>query len=103
MMHRLMNAASQHRARLTVLAFLGILVPIFFGAPQGEGSRITAAVLLVLAAVGVLFVLAVNLSGRDPDAETRALDIAPDPLAAALFARWLRRSTSAGRSSRGPC
>lgn len=92
MMHRLMNAVSRHRARLTVVAFFGILFPFLVVAPQGEGSRITAAVLLSLAAVCVLLVLAVNLSGRDPDAETRALDVAPDPLAAALFARWLRRS-----------
>lgn len=92
MMHRLMSAASRHRARLTVVAFFGILFPLLVVVPQGEGSRITAAVLLVLAAAGVLFVLAVNLSGRDPDAEARALDVAPDPLAAALFARWLRRS-----------
>lgn len=92
MMHRLMSAASRHRARLTVVAFFGILFPLLVVVPQGEGSRITAAVLFSLAAVGVLFVLAVNLSGRDPDAESRALDVAPDPLAAALFARWLRRS-----------
>lgn len=92
MMHRLMTAASRHRAPLTVLAFFGILSPLLVIAPQGEGSQIIAAVLLTLAVVGVLFVLAVNLSGRDPDAETRALDVAPDPLAAALFVRWLRRS-----------
>jgi hypothetical protein len=92
MMHRLMNAASRHRARLTVVAFLGILVPLLVVVPQGEGSRTTAAVLLVLAAAGVLLVLAVNLSGWDPDAATRAIDVAPDPLAAGLFARWLRRS-----------
>lgn len=92
MMQRLMNAASRHRARLTFVAVFGILVPFLVVAPQGEGSRITAAVLLSLAAVGLLFVLGVNLSGRDPDAEARARDVAPDPLAAALFARWLRRS-----------
>lgn len=92
MMHRLMGAASRHRAWLTVVAFFGILFPFLVVAPQGEGSRITAAVLLSLAAVGLTFVLAINLSGRDPDAETRALDVAFDPFAAALFARWLRRS-----------
>ncbi len=92
MMQRVMNAASRHRASLTVLAFFVILFPFLVVTQQGEGSRIAAAVLLVLAAVGVLFVLAVNLSGRDPDAEARARDVAPDPLAAALFARWLRRS-----------
>lgn len=92
MMGRLIHAASRHRARLSVVAFVGMLFPFMIVVPHGEGSRIIAVVLLSLAAVGVVFVLAVNLSGRDPDAETRALHVAPDPLAAALFARWLRRS-----------
>ena len=92
MMHRLMDAASRHRAWLTVLAFFVILIPFLLVAPSDEGSSVGAAVFLVLAAAGFVFLLAVNLSGRDPDAEARALDVAPDPLAAALFARWLRRS-----------
>ncbi len=72
----------------------------------GPESSVTAA--LVLGVVGAALVLlvvllAVNLSGSDPDAERRASDAigvdpagsdpaSPDPASVALLGRWLRRS-----------
>lgn len=91
MIQRLMNAASRHRWPLILLAFFVTIVPLAVAGPESGGSPVTAAV-LVLAAAAFVCLLAVNLSGRDPDADVRALDIAPDPLSAALFARWMRRS-----------
>ena len=91
MMQRLIDTASRRRWPLTILAFFVIIAPLLVVRPEGEGSRITA-VALVLAALAIVFLLAVNLSGRDPDADARALDVAPDPLSAALFARWMKRS-----------
>ncbi len=91
MMKRIIDAAARRRWPLTILAFITILGPLVYVRPDGEGTNI-AAVVLVLAAIALIFLLAVNLSGRDPDADARALDVAPDPLSAALFARWMRRS-----------
>ncbi len=91
MIQRLVDAASRRRWPLTVVAFILILIPIVVVGPATESARITTLV-LALAGLAFLFLLAVNLSGRDPDAEARALVVAPDPLSAALFARWMRRS-----------
>ncbi len=91
MIQRLVDAASRRRWPLTVVAFILILIPFVVVGPATESARITTLV-LALAGLAFLFLLAVNLSGRDPDAEARALEVAPDPLSAALFARWMRRS-----------
>lgn len=91
MIQRLMNAASRHRVPLIVLAIIVTVIPASV-AWQGSGVSAVTVTVLVLVVVSVLFVMAVSLSGRDPDAEARAQDVAPDPLSAALFARWMRRS-----------
>ncbi len=91
MIQRLVDAASRRRWPLTVVAFILILIPFVVVGPVTESAWITTLV-LALAGLAFLFLLAVNLSGRDPDAEARALVVAPDPLSAALFARWMRRS-----------
>ncbi len=91
MIARLIDAASRRRWPLTILAFVVLILPLIVVRPEGEGSRITATA-IVLAALAFAFLVVVNLSGRDPDADDRARDVAPDALSAALFARWMRRS-----------
>lgn len=91
MMRRMMDAAGRHGWPLMVAVVLVGLVSSLVAGPEG-GTSWVAQTLFVLVAVGLVFVLVVNLSGRDPDVEARALEIAPDRLSAALFARWMKRS-----------
>jgi hypothetical protein len=63
------------------------------GAPEGSTTNWVAGGLLLLILVVTLVVLALNLAGRDPDAELRArLAFGDDPASLALLTRWLRRS-----------
>ena len=89
-MSRLADLLARSRWPLLVLP---VVVSGFLLRSSGDGAVpvISTAIfgLVLLALVGVLIA---NLSGRDPDAEQRAAGLDSDPAAAALLARWLRRS-----------
>lgn len=88
---RLLDLAASRRWPLIVAGLAVLSAPLLALRSSDSGSGAALLVLLPLLVV-FLVLLGLNLAGRDPDVDQRALDVAPDPLTARLLARWLQRS-----------